>query len=61
MSLWHIRVVIYERFTTDRIHCIRQVIETSTPRWTFEGGMQDAAHEALAVLCHKEEDQMEHS
>jgi hypothetical protein len=31
-------VVIYERPMTDRIHHIRQVIEASTSRWTFEGG-----------------------
>jgi hypothetical protein len=38
--LWRVRVVIYKRPTTDRIH---QVIELSTPRWTFEGGMREAA------------------
>jgi hypothetical protein len=37
--------VIYERSTTDRIHCIRQVVKASTSRWTFE-----AAREALAIL-----------
>jgi hypothetical protein len=26
------------------------VIEASALRWTFEGGMRDAAQEALAVL-----------
>jgi hypothetical protein len=40
--LWHVRVVIYERSTTDRVYCILQVVEASTPRWTFEGGMRDA-------------------
>jgi hypothetical protein len=42
--LWHARVVIYERPTTDHICRIRQVVEAPTPRWTFE-----AAQEALAV------------
>jgi hypothetical protein len=37
--LWHVWVVIYERSTTDQVHCIRQVIEASAPRWMFEGGM----------------------
>jgi hypothetical protein len=48
--LWRVRVVIYERPTTDRISCIRQVVETPVPRWMFEVGMREAAHEALAVL-----------
>jgi hypothetical protein len=48
--LWRVRVVIYERPTTDRIRCICQVVEAPTPRWTFEGGMREAAREALAVL-----------
>jgi hypothetical protein len=30
--LWRIRVVIYERPTTDRIRRIRQVVEAPTPR-----------------------------
>jgi hypothetical protein len=34
--LWHIRVVIYEKSTTDRIY---QVIEAIALRWTFKGGM----------------------
>jgi hypothetical protein len=39
-------MVIYERYTTDRIHricCILQVVEASTPRWTFEAGMREVA------------------
>jgi hypothetical protein len=48
--LWHVRVVIYERPTTDHIHRIRQVVEAPAPRWMFEVGMREAAHEALAVL-----------
>jgi hypothetical protein len=51
--LWRIRVVIYKRPTTDRIHCICQVIEASTPRWTFEAGMREAAQEALDTLRHE--------
>jgi hypothetical protein len=30
--LWHVCVVIYERPMTDRIRCIRQVVEAPTPR-----------------------------
>jgi hypothetical protein len=41
--LWHVRVVIYERSTTDRIWRIRQVVEAPAPRWTFEAGMREAA------------------
>jgi DNA repair ATPase RecN len=37
------------------------VIEATTPRWTFGGGIHDAAHEALAALHYEEDDQMEHS
>jgi hypothetical protein len=59
--LWHVRVVIYERSTTDRIRCIRQVVEAPAPRWTFEVGMREAAREALAVLRHEADEQMAHS
>jgi hypothetical protein len=59
--LWHVRVVIYERPTTDRICCIRQVVEAPTPTWTFEAGMRGAAREALAILCHEADEQMAHS
>jgi hypothetical protein len=48
--LWRVCVVIYERPTTDHIHCIYQVVEAPAPRWAFEVGMREAAHEALAVL-----------
>jgi hypothetical protein len=41
--LWHVRVVIYERSTTNRIRRIRQVVEAPAPRWTFEAGMREAA------------------
>jgi hypothetical protein len=51
--LWRVRVVIYERPTTDRIHCIYQVIEAPAPRWTSEAGTREAAHEALAILRHE--------
>jgi 5-methylcytosine-specific restriction endonuclease McrA len=43
-------VVIYERPTTDHIHRIHQVVEAPAPRWMFEAGMREAAHEALVVL-----------
>jgi hypothetical protein len=59
--LWHVRVIIYERPTTDHICRICHVVEATTPRWTFEGGMREAAQEALALLQHEAEEQMEQS
>jgi hypothetical protein len=37
------------------------MVEASTLRWTFEGGIREAAREALAILWHKASEQMEHS
>jgi hypothetical protein len=37
------------------------VVEATTPRWTFEGGMREATWEALALLRHEAEEQMEQS
>jgi hypothetical protein len=51
--LWHVHVVIYERLMTNHICHFRQVVEAPTPRWTFEAGMREAAHEALAILRHE--------
>jgi hypothetical protein len=48
--LWCVRVIIYERSMTDHIFHIRHVVEATTPRWTFEGGMREATREALALL-----------
>jgi hypothetical protein len=48
--LWHVHVIIYERPMTDQIHRIRHVVKATTSRWTFEGGMREAAREALALL-----------
>jgi hypothetical protein len=45
----------------DRILCIYQVVEASTLRWTFEAGMRQAAQEALAILRHEADEQMENS
>jgi hypothetical protein len=59
--LWRVRVVIYERPTTDHIQRIRQVVEAPAPRWTFEAGMREAAREALAILRHEADEQMAHS
>jgi hypothetical protein len=53
--LWHVHVIIYERPTTDHIRCIHHVVEATTPRWTFEGGMREAAREALTLLRHEAE------
>jgi hypothetical protein len=38
-----VHVIIYERPTTDHIHRIYHVVEATTPRWTFEGGMREAS------------------
>jgi hypothetical protein len=43
-------VIIYERPTTDHIHRIHHMVEATTPRWTFEGGMRETAREALTLL-----------
>jgi hypothetical protein len=48
--LWRVRVVIYERPATDHIRRIRQVVVASTPRWTFEVGMREAAQQ-LWLFC----------
>jgi hypothetical protein len=54
-------VIIYERPTTDHIHRIYHMVEAATPRWTFEGGMREAAREALILLRHETEEQMKQS
>jgi hypothetical protein len=59
--LWHVRVIIYERPTTDRIRHIHHVVEATTLRWTFERGMREATREALVLLRHEAEEQMEQS
>jgi hypothetical protein len=59
--LWRVRVIIYVRPTTDHIRRIRHVVEATTPRWTFEGGMREAAREAFALLRHEVKEQMEQS
>jgi hypothetical protein len=48
--LWCVRVMIYERPTTDHIRRIHHVVEATTPRWMFEGGMRETTREALALL-----------
>jgi hypothetical protein len=45
-----VRVIIYERPMIDHIRHIRHVIEASTLRWTFEGGMREVTRDALAAL-----------
>jgi hypothetical protein len=37
------------------------MVEATTPRWTFKGGMREAAREALALLRHEVEEQIEQS
>jgi hypothetical protein len=58
--LWRVRVVIYERPSTDRICHIDQVVEAPAPRWTFNAGMREAAREALAILRHEMDERMVH-
>jgi hypothetical protein len=48
--LWRVHVIIYERPITNHIRRILHMVEATTPRWTFEGGMREAAREALALL-----------
>jgi hypothetical protein len=38
--IWRVCVIIYERPTTHHIRRIHHVVEATTPRWTFEGGMR---------------------
>jgi hypothetical protein len=41
--LWCVCLIIYERPMTNYIHRIHHVVEATTPKWTFEGGMREAA------------------
>jgi hypothetical protein len=43
LYLWCVRVVIYERPTTDRILCICHMVEAPTSRWSFKEAMREAA------------------
>jgi hypothetical protein len=61
LYLWHVHVIIYKRPTTDHIHRICHVVKATTLRWTFEGGMREVARDALALLQHEAEEQMEQS
>jgi hypothetical protein len=45
-----VRVIIYERPMIDHIRRIRLVVEATTSRWTFEGGMREVAREDFALL-----------
>jgi hypothetical protein len=53
--------MIYKRSMSDRICRIYHVVEAPALRWAFEAGMREAAREALAVLRHEADEQMEHS
>jgi hypothetical protein len=61
LYLCRVCVIIYERPMTNHIYHIRHMVEATTPRWTFEGGMREAAREALALLQYEAEEQMEQS
>jgi hypothetical protein len=54
LYLWRVRVIIYESPTADHIRRIHHVVEATTLRWTFEGGMREAAREALALRQHEQ-------
>jgi hypothetical protein len=54
-------VIVYKRRVTDHICRIHQAVEATTLRWTFEGGMREAAQDALALLRHEAEEQIEQS
>jgi hypothetical protein len=56
--LWRVHVIIYERPTANHIHCLLHLVEATTLRWTFEGGMREVAREALVLLRHEAEEQM---
>jgi hypothetical protein len=43
---------------TDHICRIRHMVKVTTSWWTFEGGMREAAREALALLRHEAEEQI---
>jgi hypothetical protein len=50
LYLWFVCVIIYERPMTNHIRRICHVVEATTLRWTFEGGMRAAAREAFTLL-----------
>jgi hypothetical protein len=59
--LWHVHVIIYGRPMIEHIRRICHIVEATTLRWTFEGGMREATQEALVLLQHEVEEQMEQS
>jgi hypothetical protein len=59
--IFDVCVIIYEKPTSDHICRICHVVEATTPRWTFEGGMREATREALALLRYKAEEQIQQS
>jgi hypothetical protein len=59
--IWNVRVVLYEKATTDCICHTHQVHEAATPRAKFEADIWDAACQTFAILRHEEDDPMEHT
>jgi hypothetical protein len=59
--LWRVCVIIYERPTTDHIRRIHHMVEATTTRWTFEGGIREVAREVLALQRLEAEEQIEQS
>ncbi|GJN31813.1 hypothetical protein PR202_gb20259 [Eleusine coracana subsp. coracana] len=53
---WKVEVMLYEKATDDGIRRVRRVHFATTRRATFDTGISDAAHQALAVL-HRESNQ----
>jgi hypothetical protein len=50
LYLWRVCVIIYKRPMTDHIYRIYHVVEATTPRWTFEGGMREESSQKIAEL-----------
>jgi hypothetical protein len=51
--MWKVHVVLYEKPTTDGIRHIHRIHHASTPRATFNAGIQDAVREARMDLCNE--------
>jgi hypothetical protein len=48
--MWEVHVVLYEKPMNDGIHHIHRIHHASTPRATFNVGIQDATRQALMAL-----------
>jgi hypothetical protein len=48
---WTVEVTMFEKPSADDLRRVRRVHTATAPRATFEAGIEDAARQALAVLC----------